>query len=214
MMWWWYPLFAVGGYLLGSVPMGVAVGRVARGIDVRNYGSGKTGFTNTLRTVGLGPAAVVLVGDLAKGVAPVILARAISHDPTLEVVGAIGAILGHDFPLYVGFRGGRGVATTFGAAAAMMPLPALGFFLLAGVLLASTRIMSIMSVVGTAIAALAVIALAVVGVEPREYAVYAVVAAALIVVQHRDNIERLRAGTEPRIGTPGRLRTPPARGAA
>ena len=200
--------FAIGGYLLGSIPTGLLLGRLVKGVDIRDYGSGKTGVTNTLRTLGPTAAAIVFVGDVLKGVIPVLLAKYVSDDARLQVVGALGAILGHDFPVYAGFRGGRGVATSFGATAAMMPLLAPFLPFIGGVILIPFRYVSLMSVLGAVVTALIVVALAATDRVPDSYGVYAVIAATLIVVLHRENIMRLRAGTEPKIGQGGQRRKP------
>ena len=198
--------FAVGSYLFGSISFSLVLGRLLRGMDIREYGSGSTGSTNTLRTLGPRVAATVFVLDLLKGVLPVLLAKYVSDDARLQVVAALAAILGHDFPVYHGFRGGRGVATSMGATAAMMPL--LGPFLpfIGGVILIPTRYVSLMSVLGTVVTGLIILALAATNRVPDAYAVYAVVAASLIVWQHRGNITRLRAGTEPKLGQGGERR--------
>jgi glycerol-3-phosphate acyltransferase PlsY len=198
--------FAVGSYLFGSLFASLILGRLLKGIDIRNYGSGNAGSTNTLRTLGVKAAVAVFILDMLKGVIPVLLAKAVSDDPRLEVVAALAAIVGHDFPIYFGFRGGRGVATSMGATIAMMPL--LGPFLpiLGGVILIPTRYVSLMSVLGSVVTAMIIIALAATNRVPDAYAVYAVIAAALIVWLHRGNIGRLRAGTEPKIGQEGGLR--------
>ena len=195
--------FAVGGYLLGSIPIGLVVGRLLKGVDIREYGSGKTGMTNTLRTLGPGPAAAVFIGDMLKGVLPVLLARLVSDDARLQVVGALAAIVGHIFPVYAGFRGGRGVSTSLGATAAMMPLLAPFLPFIGGVILIPFRYVSLMSVLGTVVTALIIIALAATDRVPNAYGVFAVITATLIVVLHRDNIARLLAGTEPKIGQGG-----------
>jgi glycerol-3-phosphate acyltransferase PlsY len=201
--------FAVGGYLLGSIPVGVLLGKLLRGIDVRDYGSGSMGTTNTLRTLGKGPAVAALILDALKGVLPVLLARYVSDDARLQVVGALAAVIGHDFPVYIGFRGGRGVATSLGATAAMMPLLGPLMPLVGGLILIPTRYVSLMSLLGTIVTAIIILALAGTNRVPDAYAVYAVIAASLIVFQHRSNISRLLAGTEPKIGQGGGRRPKP-----
>jgi glycerol-3-phosphate acyltransferase PlsY len=195
--------FALGGYLLGSLPTGLLVGRILKGVDIREYGSGKTGVTNTLRTLGWGPAAVVLVCDVLKGVVPVLLAQQITDGAWAPVAAALGAIAGHDWPLYAGFRGGRGVATSFGATAALLPALTPVMLLIGALILLPWRYVSLMSVLGTAITAVILLALVVIGWAPVPYAAFALVAGPLIVVLHRDNIRRLLAGTEPKIGQGG-----------
>lgn len=200
---WSYTAVVIGSYLLGSVPVGLVVGRVLQGVDIREYGSGKLGTTNTLRTLGPAAAAMVLVGDLLKGVAPVLAARLVSDDARVQVVAAIAAIAGHDWPVFAGFRGGRGVATSLGATVAMMPPLGLVLPLIGAALLWPFRYVSLMSVFGTLIAALIIVVLALTNRVPDAYAVFAVLAAALIVAHHRENIARLLAGTEPKIGRGG-----------
>lgn len=211
-MWWPFLACAAIGYLLGSIPTGLLVGRFARGIDVREYGSGKTGFTNVVRTAGLRWGAVALVGDLAKGAIPVVIARLLSDEPYVQTVAGLAAVGGHDWPIFAGFRGGRGVATSLGVALAMNPIAAAALVPVGIGLVAVTRIMSVMSVGMAPVVAVVFVALAAAGIHPWAYAVYAVVAAAVLVALHRENIERLLAGTEPKLGRGGQRReeAPPA----
>ena len=208
-MWWAFAVCGAAGYLLGSVPVGLIVGRVARGIDIRQHGSGKTGFTNVLRTVGARWGVVALIGDLAKGALPVVLARLLSDEPYVQTTAGLAAAIGHDWPLFAGFQGGRGVATSFGAALAMSPIPAAALIPVGVGLVAYTRIMSVMSVGMAPVLAIVFIVLAATGFHPWAYAVYAVVAGAMVIVLHRENIQRLIAGTEPRLGQGGRPREEP-----
>jgi glycerol-3-phosphate acyltransferase PlsY len=209
-MWWEFVVFGVGAYLLGSIPSGLIVGRMARGIDIRDYGSGKTGFTNAVRTIGVKWGALVLVVDLAKGALPVALAIAVSDEPYVATVAGLAAVIGHDWPIYVGFRGGRGVATSFGALLAMNPIAAGALLPVGLALVAVTRIMSVMSVGMAPVAAVVFVVLSALGLQPWAYAVYAVIAAALLVALHRENLRRLLAGTEPKIGRGGERRAPEA----
>ncbi len=202
-MWWEYLVFVTGSYLVGSIPVGLIVGRVARGIDIRQYGSGKTGFTNVLRTCGARWGVVALIGDLAKGIVPVLLARYISDEPWVHASAGLAAAIGHDWPVFAGYQGGRGVATSFGAALAMNPVAA-GILVPFGIgLVVVTRIMSVMSVGMAPVLAVEFVALAAMGQQPWAYAVYAVIAAAMVLVLHRENIQRLLDGTEPKIGRGG-----------
>ena len=205
-MWWQFLASAAIGYLLGSIPAGLWVGRLARGIDVREFGSGRTGFTNVLRTVGLRWGVVVLVADLAKGAVPVIIARVLTDEPYVYTVAGLAAAVGHDWPLFAGFRGGRGVAASFGAALALNPIAAAALIPVGVGLVAVTRIMSLMSVGMAPVLAFVFVALAAAGVHPWAYAVYAVIAATILLVLHQENIQRLLAGTEPRLGQGGQQR--------
>ncbi len=211
-MWWTFLACAALGYLLGSIPSGLLAGRLAKGIDIREYGSGGTGFTNVLRTVGPRWGAAVLVADLAKGALPVVVARLVSDEPYVQTVAGLAAAVGHNWPVFAGFRGGKGVATSFGAALAMNPVAAAALIPVGLGLVAVTRMMSVMSVGMAPVLALVFIGLAAAGVHPWAYAVYAVVAAAILEVQHRENIRRLLAGTEPKLGQGGERRDtgPPA----
>ena len=212
-MWWEFLVCAAVGYGLGSIPAGLIVGRVARGIDIRQYGSCKTGATNVVRTVGVRWGAVALIGDLAKGALPVVIARIVSDEPYVQTAAGLAAAVGHDWPVFAGFQGGRGVATSFGAALAMSPIAAAALIPVGVGLVAVTRIMSVMSVGMAPVLAGVFVVLAATGVHSWAYAVYALVAAAMVIVLHRENIERLLAGTEPRLGRGGqRHETPPAPG--
>jgi glycerol-3-phosphate acyltransferase PlsY len=203
---WGYLVAGAAGYLLGAIPTGYVMGRLLRGIDVRDYGSGKMGGTNTLRTLGLRVALFVTVVDIAKGTVAVLIARAISGEPYVQTVAGLAAVAGHVWPVYVGFRGGRGVSAAFGALLAMNPLASLALVPVAIAVIAVSRYMSLMSVGMAPVAAALFLALAVAGVHPYAYAVFALIVAALIVALHRDNIERLLSGTERKIGQKERVR--------
>jgi glycerol-3-phosphate acyltransferase PlsY len=205
---WQYIVAGVAGYLLGAVPTGYVMGRLLRGIDVRDYGSRRTGGTNVLRTLGLRVAVLVMVVDIAKGAVAVLIARVISGEPYVQTVAGLAAVAGHVWPVYVGFRGGRGVSAAFGALLAMNPLASLALLPVAIAVVALSRYMSLMSVGMAPVAAALFLALAVAGVHPYAYAVFALIVAALIVVLHRDNIERLLSGTERKIGQKERVRQP------
>jgi glycerol-3-phosphate acyltransferase PlsY len=205
-MWWVFPVIALIGYLVGSVPTGVIMGRLARGIDIRDYGSGKTGFTNALRTVGLRASLPILVVDVAKGALAVVIARLMSDNAYVQVVGGLAAVAGHDWPIFAGFRGGRGVGASFGVVLGMNPLVGLALIPVAIAIAWVTRYMSVMSISGAVVAAGVFTGLAAAGALPTAYAVYAIIAGALAIVLHRENIKRLLAGTEPKIGRGGERR--------
>jgi glycerol-3-phosphate acyltransferase PlsY len=206
-MWWEFVVAATVGYVIGSIPAGLWAGKLARGIDLREYGSGKTGFTNVLRTLGVKWAIVVLVIDILKGVVPVVIALVISDDPWVAAVAGLAAAIGHDWPFLAGFHGGRGVATSYGAALAMNPIASLAVLPVGIGLVAVTRMVSVMSVAGAPVLAIVFVVVSALGWQPWAYAVYAVVAAVQVVVLHRENIERILAGTEPKIGRGGERRS-------
>ncbi len=198
-----YALNALIGYLLGSIPFGLVVGFIWLRRDIRESGSGKTGTTNVLRTAGKTAAVVVLLCDLAKGVAPALIGRFAFDDDNVAAVGAAMAIVGHVFPVFAGFRGGRGVATAFGGILGLTPLLALVFPVVGIALIVPTRIVSVMSVVGTPIAVAILVLAAAAGESAWAFAFYGLAALAVIEYMHIPNIRRLLAGTEPRLGKGG-----------
>ncbi|TAK30291.1 MAG: glycerol-3-phosphate 1-O-acyltransferase [Chloroflexota bacterium] len=193
------------GYALGSIPSGLIVGRLLRGVDLRQYGSGRTGTTNALRILGWRASAVVLVADIAKAVVPVYVLAQPLDSPALAAAAALGALVGHNWPVFAGFRGGRGVAVGFGSLLIMMPLAALVALAVFVLLCALTRYVSAGSVAATVAAFLAAVVLAVLGLTTSFYLYYAAAAAVLIVVQHRDNLVRLWKGTERKLGESVRI---------
>ncbi len=205
-------------YLVGAIPSGYIAGRALRGIDIRDYGSGGTGATNVMRTVGRGPFVFVLLADALKGYVPVMVTWFVFGSHDLQVASGLAAVLGHDFPVYIGFRGGRGVATSFGVYAALGLHIALGMLAVGLFIILATRYMSLMSMIAVPLAALAFLLLAVAGVEDvagvEEYtytqAVFGAFATALVLARHAGNIRRLITGTEPKLGEGGKRRTPAA----
>ena len=184
------------GYLLGSIPTGLWIGKWRGGGDIRASGSGRTGATNTFRTLGLKWSVLVLAIDAAKGAAPILIVMAAFDSPTGEVLGGLAAIAGHQFPLFAGFRGGRGAATALGATLAAAPIAIAAAVITAAPLLAGTRVMSLSVLCGATSGALAVGLFAAFGGLPGAYIGFAAGAWALIAVGHRDNIQRIAAGTE------------------
>ena len=184
------------GYLLGSIPTGLWIGQWRGGGDIRASGSGRTGATNTFRTLGLRWSVTVLAIDAVKGALPVLIVMAVWDSPTGEVVGAVAAVVGHQFPLYAGFRGGRGAATALGAMLAIMPMGALFAVGAALPILFGIRVMSLATLIGATAGAVGISLLAAYGGAPDAYIGFAVGVWSLVVVGHRDNIQRIVAGTE------------------
>jgi len=195
-------LVIIIGYLLGSIPFGLIVGRRSCKVDIRELGSGKTGATNVLRTAGRKAAVLVVALDLGKGALAVFLAGLILDNNYLvaQVAAAVVAMVGHIWPVFLKFRGGRGVATFFGGLAALSPAAAIfgGIILLAGIGL--PRFASVGSIAGSVGTCAVLVPLTIWNGSPVEYLVYALVGATLIIVMHRDNIGRLVSGTERKIG--------------
>jgi glycerol-3-phosphate acyltransferase PlsY len=198
-------LLILAAYLLGSIPTGYLVGRYLKGIDIREHGSGSTGATNVLRTVGKLPAIAVLAIDLLKGlwaIALVNLVYAYTDILPLEwqdwliVAAALSAIIGHSKSVWLNFTGGKSVATTLGILLILNPVVALGTLASFGIVLAISRIVSLSSICG----AIAVNILMVVFNQPLPYCVFAAVAGLYVILRHKTNIQRLLAGNEPKIG--------------
>lgn len=192
-------LVLVACYLLGAIPFGVIVGKVTRGIDIRDFGSGNIGFTNVLRTLGFGPGLVVMLSDTGKGLAAVMLCRWFGMSDYWIVVGGLLSVLGHSFSIFLRFGGGRAVATSLGIMIGLTPVIAGIAFVLWLILIGLTRYVSLSSIV----AAVTVPTLAIVWKDqhvPLPYQLVAVIASTLIVVKHRPNIKRLLNGTESRLG--------------
>ena len=193
-MQWLLVLFA---YLLGSVPSGVVVARLMGGADPRSGGSGNIGATNVLRTLGKKAAVATLAGDLLKGVIPVLIAVALlPEDSPFLYLTAMAAILGHDFSFLLAFKGGKGVATTIGAITVLSPLVALLLLATWISVVVVTRYSSAGAL--TAASMGPVFALFVIG--DGRLALFCLAAAALLIYQHRENIKKLMAGTESRVG--------------
>lgn len=191
---------AAVGYVIGSVPFGFLVGR-AFGVDPRSKGSGKTGATNVLRTLGRKASLAVLVCDMAKGAGAVAVAMLLFHSTLAgEVAAGVAAIIGHVFPVFIGFRGGRGVATALGAMLVISPIVGLVALLTGVVVIARSKLASLGSLLGAGLA-LALIAILVASRLEQSALplVYCLLATLILALTHRDNIQRLASGTERKI---------------
>lgn len=206
---------ALAGYLLGSIPFGVLASRIFGSRDPRSFGSGKTGATNVLRTMGRGPAAFVVLGDVLKGVAAVLLARLLffgGHvDPNLQATGeAIAgfcAILGHNYSFLIGFKGGRGVLTGAGAMVVMAPFTTVIGFICAFVPIAITRYVSLGSILGATGSVVAELVLLITRHDSLPHFIFILVSGIIVIASHRDNIDRLLKGTERKLGQPAQPAT-------
>ncbi len=189
---WLVPL----GYVSGSIPFGLLIAKASKGVDVRGIGSGNIGATNVLRAAGKGAAALTLALDMLKGWAPVALGRTLGASDVQVAGVALAAFLGHLYPVFLRFRGGKGVATFLGVLLALLPKVA---FLVAGVWLliaAVFRYSSLAALVAAAASPLLVWLLD----GRRGFVALAVVLSGFILIRHRENMRRLLAGEERRIG--------------
>jgi glycerol-3-phosphate acyltransferase PlsY len=205
-------LFAA--YLLGSIPTGYLLGRSLKGIDIRDYGSGSTGATNVLRVVGKGAGATVLAVDMLKGAMAIALVKLAYQsgsvllawappeiDPThwfawIAVLAGLSVVLGHSKSVWLQFSGGKSVATGLGLLLALNWQVGLSAFAIFGVVLALSRIVSLSSIVSVASVSVLMVALH----QPLAYILLGLVGGSYVVIRHRTNIQRLWAGTEPRLG--------------
>ncbi len=200
------------GYLLGAIPWGVLISRRSARVDVRDYGSGKTGMTNVLRVAGRKAAALVVGLDLAKGVLAVVFAGLMVGSDylvvgsfglgllTAQVLAALASIAGHNWSIFLKFKGGRGVATFFGGLVALCPVAAIfgGEVFIIGIGL--SRFASIGSIAGVVGTYAILVPLTILNGFPIQYLVYSLIGTVGIIVMHRDNIARLLTGKERRLG--------------
>jgi glycerol-3-phosphate acyltransferase PlsY len=183
-------------YLIGAVPVGFLVARAAGGIDIRGKGSGNIGATNVLRTLGPIPAVLTLLGDIVKGYVAVRVAEIFGPEPAWGAAGALLAIVGNCWPVFLRFKGGKGVATALGAFLALTPAAIAVAAIVWIVIIAAFRYVSLASILASLSLAIGVWILR----YPSAYAVAAACAAALILWRHHENVKRLFSGSERRLG--------------
>lgn len=209
-MWWIILLVALIGYLIGSIPMGYVVIKLMKGEDIRQHGSGRTGGTNALRTGGPVAATLTTVGDILKGYAAVALARllmgpdvvATSLGTLVSALAGLAAVLGHNWSVYLGFKGGAGTSPNVGASIAFWPVS--GLYLVPMIPVLGLIVIGYASVTSMVIAGIILVTFlmrAVLQADPNWwYVAYSAATAALVVWALRPNIQRLREGTERMIG--------------
>jgi len=190
----------IAAYLIGAIPVGVLVARLAGGVDIRRHGSGNIGATNVLRTLGPAAGVLTLLGDIVKGYAAVWVAGTLGGSAAWVGAGAVTAVVGNCWPVFLRFRGGKGMATALGAFLAAAPVAVAPAAVVFAALVAATRLVSLAS-----IAACLTFAAAGWVAYPPAIALASTVVVAIIIVRHRANIQRLRAGTESRLGQRARV---------
>jgi glycerol-3-phosphate acyltransferase PlsY len=201
-------------YLLGSIPFGLIIGKLKSGVDVREQGSGKTGATNVMRTVGTKLGVLTLILDVVKATVAVMLAAVIIDKGSgvltigsvsiywqhvAQVVAGLAAVAGHTWPIFAKFRGGRGVTAYFGTLFAIFPPAGIFGAEVLAITALRSRHMSLGSLLGAFAACCLMIPMTILYNFPLIYLVYGLVVTALLVYQHQDNIKRLRQGTERRL---------------
>ena len=181
-------------FLIGSIPFGIIIAK-AKGVDLKKVGSGNIGATNVLRSIGKYPALLTLLGDVLKGTAAVALGRYFGSGPAFEGLVGFCAIVGHNFSLFLGFRGGKGVATSFGVLSFYSPQTALFTFIIWLIVVMTTKYSSL-----GAIVSFGLLPLSIMFFDHKSKVFVAVLITILIFVRHKDNIKRLMSGTERKIG--------------
>ncbi len=202
----YYLVAAIAAYLIGSFPTGYLVARRHRNVDLLQQGSRRTGATNVLRTLGWRAAGIVFGGDFLKGMAAVMVARGLAGgDPLADVLAGLAAMLGHNYSLYLRFRGGRGVTTGLGSLAVMVPPAMVAVAILALSIIGLSRYVSLGSILGACAAPIAVLVMVLAFGQPAPHLLYALAGATVVVASHKDNIVRLLNGTERKLGERVRL---------
>jgi glycerol-3-phosphate acyltransferase PlsY len=181
-------------FLIGSIPFGIIIAK-AKGVDLKKVGSGNIGATNVLRSIGKYPALLTLLGDVLKGTAAVALGRYFGSGPVFEGLVGFCAILGHNFSLFLGFKGGKGVATSFGVLSIYSPQTALFTFIIWIIVVMATKYSSL-----GALVAFGLLPLSILFFDHNDKIIIAVLITILIFMRHKDNIKRLLSGTERKMG--------------
>lgn len=190
-----YVVVALISYLIGAIPNGLIIGKTFCNIDIRQFGSKNIGATNAFRVLGAKTAAAVLVTDAAKGIVGVYLGIYLVGTPMAELVGGIFAIIGHNWPVFLKFHGGRGVATGLGVIAMLVPKVTVCVFVVWLVIVCMTRYVSLASIIA---ALLVPVGMWVVHVQ-MEFFYFGLIAALFVIYRHKPNIERLLKGEELKI---------------
>jgi glycerol-3-phosphate acyltransferase PlsY len=193
-----YVIMIAFGYLMGAIPIGYLVVKLVKGTDIRQHGSGRTGGTNVWRAAGPWPAILTTVGDFLKGMSAVLIARAVLGNSVGEVLVGVAAVVGHNWSVFLGWRGGAGTATNLGVISALSLPVALALIAVALLIGFVSRYASVASLAVAILAPTIFLALALFAHHPLRHAVYGLLAGAIVVLALRPNIVRLLAGTERR----------------
>jgi len=190
-------LVIISCYLLGSIPFGYIVGKLFKKVDIRELGSGNIGATNAFRILGPSLASLVLLGDVGKGILSIYLVRFLNIDNLLILtIAGLAVICGHDWSLFLRFKGGKGIATTFGVVFALNPIISVLALTVWGIVVITTRYVSLSSVS----AVISIFIFAILFKQPYEYIIFSAIILILGIFQHKENIERLKSKKERKIG--------------
>ena len=190
-------LIIISCYLLGSIPFGYIVGKLFKKIDIREFGSGNIGATNALRILGPALASFVAIGDIGKGIFSIYLVQYFNIDNLLILtIAGLAVICGHDWSLFLGFKGGKGIATTFGVVFALNPTISILALIIWGVVVITTRYVSLASI----FAVISIFIFTILFKQPYEYIVFSAIIMILGIFNHRENIKRLKSKKERKIG--------------
>jgi len=194
-----YPISVLTAYIIGSIPIGVIAARLLKGIEVQRLGSGRTGTTNVYRAAGKWGAVLTSLGDAVKGILAVWISGGLTGSPWAVAIASVAVVAGHNWSIFLKFRGGAGTATTLGVLGAMNIYVALVLISLMIVVLIASRTASISSITVALVMGLALVVFAALGITPWPYVLFGAVAGALTIYALRPNIKRLLNGSERRL---------------
>jgi len=190
-------LIIISCYLLGSVPFGYIVGKLFKKVDIREFGSGNIGTTNAFRILGPPLASLVLIGDVGKGIFSVYLVKYLNMDSSLiSAIAGLAVICGHDWSLFLGFKGGKGIATTFGVVFALNPIISVLAVTVWGIVIITSKYASLSSIC----ALISIFIFTIIFKQPYEYILFSAIIMILGIFKHKENIKRLKSGKERKIG--------------
>lgn len=195
-------LIILGCYLLGSIPFGYIAGKLFKKIDIRELGSGNIGATNVFRILGPSLASLVLISDIGKGIFSIYLVQYFNIDNLLILtIAGLAVICGHDWSLFLGFKGGKGIATTFGVIFALNPIISILAIVVWVVVMIITRYASLSSI----LAVISIMIFTILFKQPYEYIIFSAIITVLSIFKHKENIKRLRSGNERKIGKKSKI---------
>ena len=184
-------------YILGSIPFGYIVGKLFKKMDIREYGSGNIGATNAFRILGPSLASLVVIGDIGKGILSIYLVQYLNIDNLfILTIAGLAVICGHDWSIFLGFKGGKGIATTFGVIFVLNPIISFLGLIVWGVVVIATRYVSLASI----FAVISFFILTILFKQPYEYILFSAIILVLGIFNHKENIKRLRLNKERKIG--------------